>query len=143
MPTGIIVGVRNPIEGLGAFLGCLLGIILTPDLDQIGISSSEWGMVKKLGPIGFLWCALWWPYAVSTRHRSPVSHLPLLGTAIRLIYCVVLFIIIWIVLGRPALVIPVWGWALLRGGLMGLVVSDTCHLILDLPLKKKRKKGKR
>jgi uncharacterized metal-binding protein len=130
----------GPIEGAGAFLGCLLGIILTPDLDQIGISKSEWGLVKKLGPLGFIWMALWWPYAVSIKHRSLLSHLPVLGTAIRLIYCAALLIIIWTILGRPALVMPVWGWALLRGGLKGLVVSDTGHFILDLL---PRKKGKR
>jgi uncharacterized metal-binding protein len=105
VPTGIIVGLRDPVEGTGAFLGCLLGTVLTPDLDQIGISKNEWDMVKKLGPLGFLWCALWWPYAASIRHRSPISHLPLLGTAIRLVYCAALLITAWAVLGRPVLVI--------------------------------------
>lgn len=142
VPAGILVGSTDPVGGVGAFLGCLLGMVLTPDLDQVGISSSEWGLVKKLGPLGFIWMAFWYPYAKAIPHRSFWSHCPILGTAGRLVYCIIWLGIIWVILGRPALpVIPVWGWALLRGGWMGLLVSDTGHFLLDLfPKRKKRKR---
>ncbi len=138
VPTGILVGLRNPIEGIGAFLGCLLGTILTPDLDQIGFSANEWGLVKTLGPLGFIWAAIWWLYTLIP-HRSPLSHWPVLGTAIRIAYSVAVLIIIWIIVGRPVLVMPAWGWVLLRGAWIGLLVSDTGHFLLDLL----PKKGKR
>jgi len=138
----VLVGLLDPVEGVGAFLGCLLGIVLTPDLDMIAISLAEWGMVKKLGPLGFFWMGLWYFYARVIPHRSPWSHWPVLGTAIRLAYCTALLVIIWVILGRPALpIMPVWGLALLHGWVKGLVVSDAAHFILDLPLK--RKKGKK
>lgn len=142
LPLGIALAVlREPVEGIGAALGCLSGIVLTPDLDQVGISISEWGMVKKLGPLGFLWMALWYFYARVIPHRSPLSHWPILGTALRLVYCLALLVAIWIILGRPVLPqMPAWGWVFLRGWLRGLVVSDTGHWVLDLCPKKKRKR---
>jgi len=144
LPLGIAVAaLRDPIEGVGAALGCLSGILLTPDLDQVAISISEWGMVKKLGPLGFLWMAWWYFYARAIPHRSPLSHWPILGTALRLVYCAIPLIIIWIILGRPALpTMPAWGWIFLRGWLTGLTASDTGHWALDSPLTKKRRKRK-
>lgn len=143
MPTGILAGwlAADPVEGIGGFLGCLLGIALTPDLDQVGVSKSEWGLVKWLGPVGFLWMAFWWPYARVIPHRSPWSHLPGLGTLGRILYSIILLSLIWIILGRPALpVIPEWGWALAHGGWRGLLVSDIGHFLLDLFPKKGEKK---
>lgn len=145
VPTGIATGIAasDPVVGLGALLGCLLGMILTPDLDQVAISFSEWGMVKKLGPLGFFWMGLWYFYARAIPHRSPLSHLPILGTAIRVVYTASLLVAAWAILGRPILPpMPVWGWAFLLGGFEGLVVSDTGHFLLDLlPKRKKRKRN--
>ena len=145
LPLGAAVAVwRSPIEGIGALLGCLSGILLTPDLDQVAISISEWGMVKKLGPLGFLWMALWYFYARAIPHRSPLSHWPILGTATRLIYIAGLLVVIWTILGRPTLpTMPGWGWIFLRGWLIGLAGSDMGHFLLDLLPKKKRGRKRR
>ena len=135
LPLGVaLAATRSPVEGIGAALGCLSGMLLTPDLDLVGISVSEWGMVKKLGPLGFLWMALWYFYARAIPHRSPLSHWPILGTVLRLVYCMILLMIIWLILGRPVLPqMPMWGWAFLRSWLLGLAISDLGHWALDLP----------
>jgi len=92
-------------------------------------------------PLRLAWKIFWYPYARAIPHRSPWSHWPILGTAIRLVYSIILLIIIWIIVGRPVLVMPTWGWVLLRGAWIGLLVSDTGHYVLDLL--PKRKKGKK
>jgi len=116
----------------GALLGCDAGILLTQDLDQIGVSKGEWTLVKRLGPIGFLWMAFWWPYARALKHRGFWSHCPVVGTIGRLVYCGALISLIWIILGRPE--IPPPGMAVqefLWGAGLGLLVSDAVHFIMD------------
>jgi hypothetical protein len=39
--------------------GCLAGILLTLDLDQEGYSALELEAMRTLGPLGYLWLALW------------------------------------------------------------------------------------
>lgn len=145
VPTGLLVGATatDPIEGVGAALGCLSGIFLTPDLDQEGFSAIEHWLIRKTWLFGFAWLALWYPYARATRHRAWLSHCPIVGTVGRLVYCALWIGLAWAVLGRPDLpAIPVWGGVFFWGWLKGLAVSDTAHWAMDLPLTK-RKKGKR
>ncbi|MCG9885393.1 MAG: metal-binding protein [Cyanobacteria bacterium] len=52
------------------------GLMFGPDLD---IYSNQ---VKRWGPLQFIWL----PYQGLIKHRSPWSHWPLLGTAVRLLY---------------------------------------------------------
>ncbi len=116
--------------GAACALGCLLGIMLTPDLDQEGISSSEHAFIKYTFGLGFLWAMLWYPYAMLIKHRSPLSHFPILGTAGRLLY-----------LGLWLLLPSYWGWHLIKFPpetlrlfcwvLGGLVLSDAAHWFLD------------
>lgn len=66
-----------------AALGFLAGgLLLSPDLDTVSRPTARWGILA----------ALWWPYRHLLRHRSVLSHSPLLGTAGRLSYlaCMVL-----------------------------------------------------
>ncbi|MBI3951068.1 MAG: metal-binding protein [Acidobacteria bacterium] len=55
------------------------GLMFGPDLD---IQSKQY---ERWGPLGFLW----WPYKVTFRHRSRLSHGILLGTAVRVLYFIV------------------------------------------------------
>ena len=59
--------------GLSFLLG---GLWLSPDLDTRSNPSNRWGPLR--------W--LWWPYRRLLRHRSLISHSPLLGSAVRLAY---------------------------------------------------------
>src|SRR4051812_39487194 len=85
LATGFVL-TRNPWYGLACAAGCLAGIPLTPDLDQEGISSSEYWLIKWTMGLGFLWTMLWFPYARCCKHRSFASHFPVVSTLIRLAY---------------------------------------------------------
>jgi uncharacterized metal-binding protein len=61
-----------PIGG-GFLLG---GLLLGPDLDIHSIHFKRWGW--------FRW--IWIPYRGSMRHRSPLSHGPIIGTMLRVVY---------------------------------------------------------
>jgi uncharacterized metal-binding protein len=113
--------------GLAGGLGCLAGIALTPDLDQEGLSSSEHWIIKATFGLGFLWTMLWYPYARLCKHRSPLSHSPLLGTAGRLLYMGI-FVAIAMYLGWKPPQFPI-AWAQLA--LVGLLASDIAHWALD------------
>lgn len=63
-----------------AFL--LGGLWLSPDLDTISRPSRRWGPLRLL----------WWPYRRLLRHRSLLSHSPLLGSAGRLLYLAALLL---------------------------------------------------
>jgi uncharacterized metal-binding protein len=115
-------------SGLACAVGCLAGTLLTPDLDQETISRSEYTLIKWTMGLGFLWAMLWYPYARLCKHRSALSHWPLLGTCGRLLY-----------LGIFVGLALYWGWtppplpqALLWWGALGLMISDTAHWALDM-----------
>jgi uncharacterized metal-binding protein len=52
------------------------GLFLSPDLDTRSRPTGRWGPLKLL----------WWPYRRMLRHRSLLSHGPLIGTLGRLAY---------------------------------------------------------
>ena len=63
--------------GLAFLVG---GLWLSPDLDTRSNPTRRWGPLRLL----------WWPYRRLLRHRSLLSHSPLLGTAGRLLYLLAL-----------------------------------------------------
>lgn len=75
----------------GGFL--LGGLMFGPDLDIYSRQYQRWGVLR--------W--IWLPYQKSLRHRSLLSHGPLLGTTIRLVYFAV-----WLAL-LGAIGIGFWG----------------------------------
>jgi uncharacterized metal-binding protein len=80
-----------------------------------------------------VWNLLWLPYAyLIPHHRHPLSHWPVLGTALRLAHPLALPGAAWWLLGRiialPAqwrLPLEVW-WAL-----GGLAMVDALHALMD------------
>lgn len=110
--------------------GCLSGILLTPDLDQEGISSSEWVLVKKTKGVGFLWLMLWYPYALLIPHRAFLSHFPIVGTVGRLLYLSIVPVAILLYLDKAQLVIDIFPYVLRFG--VGLAISDFMHWIFDI-----------
>ena len=119
------------LSGAACGLGCLSGIALTPDLDQEGLSNSEYWLIKWTMGLGFLWTMLWYPYARLCKHRSIISHFPILSTAFRLAYLAI-FPAIAIALGWTP---PERDWPayqeLALWAVGGLVVSDIAHWALD------------
>lgn len=70
-----------PALGLAGVASALVGFLvgglwLSPDLDTPSLPSHRWG------PLGLLWL----PYRRLLRHRSLLSHAPVLGTVGRLTY---------------------------------------------------------
>ncbi|MFH1634590.1 MAG: DUF2227 family putative metal-binding protein [Chloroflexota bacterium] len=131
-PTVLVVSqTLGWVSAGGAAIGCgMLGQVLSPDLDQQDLTRSDWIVLRRLGPLGGLWIAAWFPYAFLVPHRHWASHAPVIGTVIRLLYLLIL----------PALCVwwkqwtlsfsPIFG-QLLIGLFIGLCISDTAHWITD------------
>ena len=79
-----IIGIYHSLE-LGIIAASshyLAGMMLSPDLDTVSKPFKRWGVLK------FLWI----PYQKNIPHRSPLSHAPVLGSAIRLLYLAALLL---------------------------------------------------
>ena len=123
----------GPVGSVSAGLAFLVGgLWLSPDLDTRSNPTRRWGPLRLL----------WWPYRRLLRHRSLVSHSPLLGTAGRLLYLAVTVAVICLLtqpLGAPApLQLMRHGWmlwqqqpTLLLAVLAGVEASAWLHLIQD------------
>lgn len=153
--TGFLT--QNPdFFAVGA--GALSGVLLTPDLDVDNGNISYWFVGKFLGRPGrFIWTLWWSAYARAIKHRSGLSHFPVLGTVLRLIYIFVPLVTIFIrdqeasflwnlayALVAQLISIPLWIGMILMylyapefltayasWYVLGLVVSDTAHFIFD------------
>lgn len=134
LPAALLVWPWLAWPGVGAAaLGFLAGgLLLSPDLDTHSRPTARWGALSLL----------WWPYRRLLRHRSLLSHSPLLGTAGRLTYlgCAVL--------GLAAIAHPLGGPApeslwrqglqlwqhqreLLIAAVVGVEASSWLHLLQD------------
>ena len=126
-----------PLLGFAGLLTASLaflvgGLLLSPDLDTRSNPSRRWGPLR----------GLWWPYRRLLRHRSLLSHSPLLGSGGRLLYLaalVLLFSALLQPLGAPgpqrlaAMAVGLWQRQrpLLLAGLAGVEASAWLHLIQD------------
>lgn len=127
----------GPDASLAVSAGCLAGVLLTPDLDVNNGSISNHHARRTFGAVvGAAWEVIWKPYSWIIPHRSPLSHMPVLGTALRLMYLSLAVYLLLRLVGIAAPdVVPttVPGWLLFV--FAGLCLSDTVHWILDLTLK--------
>ena len=134
MPFGLLwwpwLGPAGAVSGGLAFL--LGGLWLSPDLDTRSNPTRRWGPLRLV----------WWPYRRLLRHRSLLSHSPLLGSAGRLLYLVGVALGLCLLakpLGTPspaALLDQLhWLWRthpdLTVAGLAGVEASAWLHLIQD------------
>lgn len=115
-----------PIETAAfAGMGMLAGCLITPDLDVDGRTHEEAAFYKVpiVGPLlGLLWQTYWVPYALAIPHRSWLSHDPLVGTALRMVYTLAIPIVLGWLVPRWEWVLPVYaGWA----------VVDLVHIVMD------------
>jgi uncharacterized metal-binding protein len=135
-----------------ATLGCTSGVLLSPDLDVdagyigIGIAKKYLGSIFSTG-----WKFAWKPYAIIVPHRSRISHMPGVGTVLRLLYVYAFYLVIGTFLfytigwPRTVYILPVKDaiTALLHGtaqievkaalaGFLGLCLVDTLHALMDV-----------
>ena len=112
----------GPEPAVAATIGCLSGLLLTPDLDLSETGTRSHLYARRLG-VGWLWFIWWWGYGKLTTHRG-VSHTPLLGTLTRLLWGMP-FTPAWLwYFGAIAWTTYLW-WA------GGLALSDLLHWIAD------------
>ncbi len=78
------------------------GLMFGPDLDIYSIQYQRWGYLRFI----------WLPYQKSLRHRSFLSHGPLIGTTLRVIYLcgIVTVVAIFILLIAEKLLNMNWSW---------------------------------
>lgn len=114
------------VAGVLGFLGCLLGLIVDPDLDQEMVSSSEWRLIKIpiIGKIiGTAWVSYWFFYALIMPHRK-MSHWPIIGTLTRVAWMAWPFILLsYFQIWR----VPLPSLAYLLYAFLGLCISDLGH----------------
>jgi uncharacterized metal-binding protein len=134
-PTAAVL-LQQPIPpALAISAGCLVGLVLTPDLDvDDGCISIEF-VRHTLGRIpALIWQAIWWPYAVLIQHRSWLSHGPVISTLIRLAYVAAGPALVWWLVDQhyplPAVHFQYYDW--MGFALAGLMLADTLHFVLDV-----------
>jgi len=113
-----------PLVNPALTVGCASGLILSPDLDVddgfIGLAH-----LRRVGrPLAWAWRLFWYPYSRIVPHRSPISHSIIFGTALRVGYLLVPFLIL-------SLFVPfkIGGW--FGWWFVGLCMSDALHVIMD------------
>ena len=127
IPSGLIgAAMGGPVVGLGMAAGCLIGVLLTCDIDQIDdgtIHTAEKWFIRYVPVLGYLWLALWDPYARCVRHRNLLSHFPLLATGGRVGY-----VYLWLRVFKLSWPLPP---ELTIGMIAGLTISDILHWVMD------------
>jgi len=134
--TGLLL-VRAPIEVVVLVpVGCLLGTLITPDLD-LNNECMPYRVAQILGgtPLRMVWRLIWFPYSRAFSHRSVWTHTPILGTVLRILYLLLLYLAVAIIF-RIGLPVPTWHWAFL---IIGLMISDTLHYFRDLVPRRRRR----
>ena len=136
--------------------GAAAGILLSPDMDLNEGYEGGSILIRHTGILGRFWVLFWKPYAFLIAHRSPLSHAPLLGTVLRLLYLYMIYFILYCVYwlfillagGHPAaLYTPAFDiyWAVLTGRIpmtvdvmqdasffFALCLADTLHAWMDV-----------
>ena len=75
IPTALIT--RSPVINRIVSASFLIGgLMLGPELDIHSEQYTRWGPLR--------W--IWLPYQIAIKHRSPISHGPIIGTALRVLY---------------------------------------------------------
>jgi uncharacterized metal-binding protein len=145
-----------PWEIFWVIPGILLGIFITPDLDHDATIVSHRYVNGLFGGVAFYWWYyLWHSYSISFKHRSTLSHAPIIGTVIRLTFLLFPPIIVlfrnqqtrfaqslkYLVIST-VMIIPILGVIFVLAGqtgdfyivlfvVMGLMLADFLHFIAD------------
>ncbi|MHC1733429.1 MAG: DUF2227 family putative metal-binding protein [Bacteroidales bacterium] len=123
--------------------GCLLGTLITPDLD-ISEGCFSMAVIRKIGgPMAErIWKVFWWPYGVLIPHRHWLSHLPVVSTSLRLGYLGIIAMTICLLLSlgglfpAPDIKFSIEEIVESNSFLLfcGLCLSDTLHFVMDKTL---------
>ncbi len=124
----------EPTAAALAGAGCLSGVLISPDLDMTGRTISETILLRWNMIIGRLWIAIWYPYALISKHRG-LSHVPVFGTLSRVIYLSAIYVGVHFLLqyyySLDLLQWPILHQQELMIFVAGLAISDFGHWVLD------------
>lgn len=107
---------------------------LSPDLDLEGTRAH-----RRWGPLAPIWS----PYAALIPHRG-ISHIPVLGTLIRIGYLTLVYVLLAFVLQVFwGIRFPLQLLSVLYYGpfLLGAIVSDLTHIVLDRTVTALKRRG--
>ena len=110
--------------------GALLGVLVSPDLDLM--ENGNYSMVilrARSYYLAEIWRLFWWPYARLSKHRG-VSHWPIIGTLLRVIYIIIIYFILAIVLSLIGIRVPLY-FDPLAPYIAGLMLADFVHIVMD------------
>ena len=119
--------------------GCVTGLLIMPDMDVDGGNISDFFIRKVSRPAQWLWRLFWTPYALLIPHRHKLSHLPILGTVVRIGYVFLLINLINMVgllfrgLFDSVSLVWIWDWSFF----FGLAHVDAIHWFADWTIKGK------
>ncbi len=132
--AALAAGLLPPGRALVLSAGCLVGMLISPDLD-VDHGNISYRLVRRsMGCLpGALWKLFWLPYARLIPHRSWMSHGPVVGTLLRLMYLFLVPAMLWsllsLIVPLPPLVVPNWSW--IPYAVMGLTAADALHAVMD------------
>lgn len=130
-------------------VGSLFQILVSPDQDVDEGNISDY-YIRKFFFVDYLWANMWRPYRLAFRHRSILSHGPIIGTVIRLVYMLCPFIAVVLkdqdttrlelfiraivsqILALPFITLVWFFWPYLPYFFVGMVLGDLLHLIFDM-----------
>lgn len=120
---------QNQTVAVTIAAGCLFGLFVHPDRD-LRVTKIDFDLAKYTLGLGLVWAILWWPYSSTIpHHRHWSSHLPIIGTAGRVFYMGLFFLLINFLV-YPS-ILPLIYNPLLWIFIMGLACSDILHWFMD------------
>ena len=119
--------------------GCLVGLLVTPDLDLNNGNISDTVLRRVFPPAQWLWRLFWTPYSLALPHRSKFSHFPFLGTLVRIGYVFLLLNLLNLLFFLVGNIFDgyrfvwMWNWSFF----FGLAHVDALHYLADKFIKSK------
>ncbi|HNT26252.1 MAG TPA: DUF2227 family putative metal-binding protein [Anaerolineales bacterium] len=135
-PMMVVLGGQPVLHGMAFVAGCMTGLLVNPDLDMRHDTRSHTLVRRSAGFVwGALWRYYWTPYSrLIPYHRHWLSHTPVLGTLLRLLYLFAIpGLIYWALtyfLPIPAFTFPQVR-AVLIWSVAGLMIVDGLHAVMD------------
>jgi uncharacterized metal-binding protein len=112
---------RFELGVIAASAHLLGGLFLSPDLDLVSRPYNRWGVLR--------W--LWMPYQrLVPRHRHWLSHAPVVGSLIRLLYLAAWLSPLWVIFPLAQVQWAI-DWEKAIAFLVGVELSALNHLLLD------------
>ena len=133
----VMLFIGQSTEGIiGVATGAVTGCLISPDADvDSGAIADYYIRVYTSRIVEAVWTMLWLLYRKALKHRSFLSHFPLVSTIIRIFYLGMLCGMFYFLIATPLKYLsglvridwPLFLW----WAFVGLVLADTAHWALD------------